>query len=434
MHPYYYITVLSNWLPGYDRYRRVYSKAKIPQSTYPGQFYLLSQECDPNIGMDKAQRLLHNLGISGNEIIRIETRLGRDAVRKNVRNGLGWVVDRSFIEVAQVYRHSSGGWAPCAPEDLTALSFRLQHTQLKDYASLIPRSLSFLPVAHACQARCWFCFSSASLSAAQRPQALDLQALETVCAFAKSRGAERFVLTGGGEPGLLAWDDLVRTLETARKHFAKVVMISNGLFLSRHAEPSRALAALEAAGLTTLCLSRHAPDDARNRQIMGVDLGTEAVLAELGHTGLQPRLVCVLQKMGVHDLESISDYLDYAARHRVSQVCFKELYIASTHESLYGHASTYRASEHGQVPLKVVLEALPLLGFRKVAELPWGSPVFVGDWPGANGCAMRLQVAAYTEPSVGWERYHGIARSYNLMADGKCYATLEDPHSEVRIT
>jgi len=40
-----------------------------------------------------------------------------------------------------------------------------------------------------------------------------------------------------------------------------------------------------------------------------------------------------------------------------------------------------------------------------------------------------VQVAAYTEPSVGWERAHGLVRSWNLMADGTCLASLEDPAS-----
>ena len=32
---------------------------------------------------------------------------------------------------------------------------------------------------------------------------------------------------------------------------------------------------------------------------------------------------------------------------------------------------------------------------------------------------------------VGWERTHGVVRSWNLLADGQCLASLEDPSSAV---
>ena len=42
-----------------------------------------------------------------------------------------------------------------------------------------------------------------------------------------------------------------------------------------------------------------------------------------------------------------------------------------------------------------------------------------------------IRVAAYTEPSLFWERSHGVARSWNLMSDGRCLASLEDRASEI---
>jgi hypothetical protein len=64
------------------------------------------------------------------------------------------------------------------------------------------------------------------------------------------------------------------------------------------------------------------------------------------------------------------------------------------------------------------------LGFRPSAELPWGSPVFEGVVDG-----VVQSVAAYTEPSVGWERCHGTVRSWNYYTDDRCLASLEDPAS-----
>ena len=44
-----------------------------------------------------------------------------------------------------------------------------------------------------------------------------------------------------------------------------------------------------------------------------------------------------------------------------------------------------------------------------------------------------LQVAAYSEPSLFWERTSGLARSWNVMADGRCLVSLEDRASEIEL-
>ena len=78
------------------------------------------------------------------------------------------------------------------------------------------------------------------------------------------------------------------------------------------------------------------------------------------------------------------------------------------------------------MPLSVVIEFVRENGFTEVARLPWGAPVFRGN---ING--RQISVAAYTEPSLFWERTQGIARSWNLMADGRCLVSLEDRASEI---
>jgi hypothetical protein len=62
------------------------------------------------------------------------------------------------------------------------------------------------------------------------------------------------------------------------------------------------------------------------------------------------------------------------------------------------------------------------------SRLPWGAPVYRGKWLG-----KPLRVAAYTEPSLFWERTQGIARSWNVMTDGRCHVSLEDRASEIKL-
>ena len=146
---------------------------------------------------------------------------------------------------------------------------------------------------------------------------------------------------------------------------------------------------------------------------------------------LNLRLICVLQQGGVDSPQALADYLSWAAAHGVRELCFKELYVSTTLASRY-HAAPENSWSHAhQVPLAWLMQTLQAWGFVQTGELPWGAPVFSGACPAANGTVPQLRVAAYTEPSVFWERSHGLARSWNLMADGSCLASLEDPDSAI---
>jgi hypothetical protein len=78
------------------------------------------------------------------------------------------------------------------------------------------------------------------------------------------------------------------------------------------------------------------------------------------------------------------------------------------------------------VPLSIAVAWLERAGARLLDRLPWGAPIYEVVLDGVS-----LRVAAYTEPSLFWERTHGLARSWNVMADGRCYASLEDRASQI---
>ena len=100
--------------------------------------------------------------------------------------------------------------------------------------------------------------------------------------------------------------------------------------------------------------------------------------------------------------------------------------MSTTAESVYHSRAANAWSESHQVPLSVVLEWAEGHGFRVERRLPWGAPIFTAQVDGRD-----VSVAAYTEPSLFWERSHGIARSWNVMADGSCLASLEDRGSKL---
>ena len=78
------------------------------------------------------------------------------------------------------------------------------------------------------------------------------------------------------------------------------------------------------------------------------------------------------------------------------------------------------------MPLSLVLEFAERHEFSLVERLPWGAPILRGTWEG-----KPMQIAAYTEPSLYWERTNRVARSWNQLADGRCFVSLEDRASEI---
>ena len=418
---------LSNWLRGFERYAMKYSKANIAESTFKDAFYLLREDEPWAPGLVKARRLVAKLGVGGDRVVALRARLpvGEHGVRPNdvTGTGIGWRWPRPEVPLSGVaWVDDAGALEPTHHEHVTAAAFRLGGTaQLADWSDCRPRSFSVLPVARACQARCAFCFSKASVSDLERQQSAPFHVVSAWADEAKRRGAERAVITGGGEPTLLAPERLLALTSMLAARFPKTLLITNGARLD-----AELLGGLRDAGLTTLALSRHGLDAVHDARVMGlaVDSASRARLSR--SLGLRTRAICVLQRSGVATADDVVAYVRRSAREGFDEVCFKELYVSSTSENPWAPSAVNQFCEVNQVPLAVVLEAMARLGFFERATLPWGSPVFEGEVDGA-----RVGVAAYTEPSVGWERTHRLVRSWNVMADGACLASLEDPASFV---
>jgi pyruvate-formate lyase-activating enzyme len=432
----WHVTVLSNFARGYDKYARIYSKTAIPESTFPDRFFLLKDD-ELEIGIRKAHALLEKLALPGNRLLALRTRVAADALRPNTRTGLGRFIESPsiLVDAAMFIENGAHGarLTPVSVEEATALSFRLLRPALLDYPSLKPRTFSVLPIARGCQAACPFCFSDASASVEQDQARLDLGRVRELAVESRIRGAERFVITGGGEPGLVRHELLRELIAAGHAALGKAVLITNGHHLARR-KPEALSAALEdyaQAGLDVLAISRHHYDDEASERLMSLRTDVSAI-ATAWHEErdkwphLRLRFTCVLQRGCVDSMEMMESYVDWASALGVPELCFKELYVSTSVESVYHRHAANEWSWANQSPLALVLDFAARHGFVETARLPWGSPVFRGAWRG-----RPLQIAAYTEPGLFWERSHGIARSWNLMADGRCLASLEDRSSEI---
>ena len=354
-----------------------------------------------------------------------------------VRHPKGQYINQDWINIKSVaiLRNGAEAFERLSIEDCVAKSFQVNKASLIPYSELVPRSVSILPIAKGCQAKCPFCFSKGSVSNDIAQANLSPEYIDQVLLSAKARGAQRAVITGGGEPTMLPFPKLLALVRQCSV-FDNVCLITNGYSLAQLDETERiaALCSLDAAGLTVLSVSRHAVSDEDNARIMYLDTKSSVVAKSwtASHSaGMLRRLtrmrwVCVLQRGGVDSQTSLSAYLDFVADSGVPEICFKELYVSTSAESLYHDAASNKWALENQVPLSLVISFCDNNGFSKISELPWGAPVFEGLWRGKS-----IRIAAYTEPSVFWERSHGLCRSWNVMADKSVLASLEDKNSNV---
>ncbi|QDT29165.1 molybdenum cofactor biosynthesis protein A [Gimesia panareensis] len=436
LQPRYHVTVLSNFARGYDKYARDYSKARISESRFTDKFHLLELD-QLQIGIEKNNRLLKKLNLPDNQLLVLETFVDPDQLQVTEQTGLGHYIQREAIRLQRVYLVDRDlTLHEISLEEAMARSLSILQRNLSDFSELTPRSVSLLPVAIGCQAKCSFCFSKSSASTDQEKGTLSPEYINTILQTAKARGAQRAVITGGGEPTLYPRAKLLELIRLAANWFPeKVVLITNGYLLTEMSTTERLafLEELQAVGLTTLAISHHHYDSAVNRRIMNLEIDIAKISKCL--TGqpdrfpsLSMRLICVLQKAGIESQSAIRNYLDWAASLKIREVCFKELYVSTSVESVYFSRPANEWSEAHQVPLQLLLDYFQQEQWVRIGELPWGAPIYTGMIKG-----VPMKVAAYTEPSLLWELNQGLCRSWNIMADGRCLTSLEDRRSEIQI-
>jgi hypothetical protein len=199
---------------------------------------------------------------------------------------------------------------------------------------------------------------------------------------AQAHGAERAVITGGGEPTLLAPDLLQQLVNTCANRFDRVVLITNGHNLVTASEGGKIarLGALYDAGLRVLAISRHHFDAERNEQLMRLHTPVELLTRTWRNNHhrwpeLRLRFISVLQKGGIADDTAVENYLSWAINQGVEEICFKELYVSTSAESIYHDYSANDWSRRHQVPLSLITRFAEQRGFVVESHLPWGAPV-----------------------------------------------------------
>lgn len=281
---------------------------------------------------------------------------------------------------------------------------------MNPWADLHYLTCSVLPVRVACNLACPFCFSRSSVSAlAHEPAPLPDDALVAHFLDARARGAGRLVVTGGGEP-LLRATEVLRIIRLGKTVFDEIACFTNGALLT----PELA-GELADAGLSYLCWSRHHPDDAANRALMGAGAPDLAAFFAASQ-GLRVRATCVMTRGGVEGRADAERYLDAVSAFGVREVTFKHTYVAYAGSVFRGAPQDAWARAHR-------VDRDPFAGEGVVlGALPWGPEIRrIG----------AVNLCFYHEPTPEWELRTGIGRSTNLLSDGTVYGSLEERTSRL---
>lgn len=215
---YYYVTIASNFVKGFDKYQKIYSKSNLKESTFSQQFFVLKRD-ELEIGFRKARSLLKKVAIENDFLIVIETDIGRLQTYNDHETGLAQYIKQNYLDVLNVYRYEKENLEVICIEDLMAKSFELNFDLNKNYNEIAPRTISILPVKSGCQAKCDFCFSTYSVSEDLEKGLLADNSIEYYLKLAREKGATRAVITGGGEPTLIAHERLLEMIRHCAFYF-----------------------------------------------------------------------------------------------------------------------------------------------------------------------------------------------------------------------
>ncbi len=250
----------------------------------------------------------------------------------------------------------------------------------------------------ACNAKCPFCVSKMTHTAACKVKRINKRRLHTACRIVEQArdGLVNVLLTGKGEP-LLFPDEITEYLiELGDYRFPLIDLQTNGILLKEAADRGY-LSRWVGLGLTLACVSitHWEPDHSNN--LMGIDRGFnfyEAV--EVIHkAGLAARLNCTLTKSGCCTLYDVDTLINRCRREGVEQLTFREVEVPDCGDE-GGAAREYVEKEKPVGFANQIRLHLEMKGATKLMELPHGAVIY--DDAGQNVCVSNC-LTSTTDPN-----------------------------------
>ncbi len=245
------------------------------------------------------------------------------------------------------------------------------------------QSISIVPEKVGCNASCKYCIASMT----QTPKSgdkINYDKLSNALQYAIAGGAQTAIITSKGETLLSDWDYIGDILKYTKEHgFGQRDLHSNMMNVLERKEEFLEELVKPAYGLTNVTMTLPSMDYETSQKLMGATTDYDSLFKFLREEAdLVVRLSCVMNKQGVHDRETIEDYITKAKEKGVNQIVFRGLWIPDNSK----HTKVYEWSRENRVDASIARTALEEMvqegKAHKMFELPWGESVY--DVDGVN--------------------------------------------------
>lgn len=258
------------------------------------------------------------------------------------------------------------------------------------------QSISIVPETVGCPAGCKYCISRMTKTP-KNGKKIDFKKLSNALQYARSGDAQTAILTSKGETLESDWNYLGEILKETKAHgFGQRDLHSNMYgVLERKKEFYEKLIKPE-YGLTNVTITAASMDPETSKEIMGIDMDYQGLFKYLNEDcDITIRLSCVMNKQGVHDKETIEDYINKAKKAGAHQIVFRGLWIPDNRKengvSLWSNQN-YVGVEAAEKALEELVEEGKA---HKIFQLPWGATVY--DVQGMNITAATCNINYFSE-------------------------------------
>lgn len=253
----------------------------------------------------------------------------------------------------------------------------------------------------ACNAKCPFCVSKMTRSAACKVPTINKRRLHTACRIVEQArdGTVGVMLTGKGEP--LLYPDMITEYlgELASYQFPLIDLQTNGVLVNKMIDNGM-MEDWVTLGLTLVCLSIVHWEPYTSQNLMGINDGSFDFwqsVDRLHEAGLAVRLNCTLTRSGCGTLDDIDRMINMCRDHKVEQLTVREVEVPDYTDTQEARKVVKCAEAERPVGFaKQISCYLEMRGATTLLKLPHGGIVY--DDAGQNICVNNC-LTSTTDPN-----------------------------------
>ena len=213
-------------------------------------------------------------------------------------------------------------------------------------------SISIVPQEVGCNASCKYCIAhlTKDIRKDMKKPGIILPKLEKCLKYAKDGGAQTAIITSSDETLLGSWTNIENILWLCSKHFGQIDLHTNGKEILLTPEYGKGFDTMIAPYLTNVTITIPHYKEEKQAHLMWHDNtydvpDYEYMFKILKSNGIRIRLSCVVCDVGIHTMNDLVEYINWAKGHGVNEVIFRELWIPDNINELDDHGSRLALEE-----------------------------------------------------------------------------------------